>query len=459
MDQEPAWVSNWLGQLFRSEAGSPLLPVEFAAGQGPVVRLIDVRDPQDFIGPLGYIPGSDWIPPERLESLPERLGVDSPLLVVSRHGERASEVARMLERRGMRHVAALAGGVSQWLSLGFSTTRDPGILDRCDVLRPIVPPSQAAGDAQHLSIEDVEQHLGDPRTVRWIKPAALVLHANLSCIDGRDDRGIVGTPGGDAGQFVLALAAIERILEHPLDPALFGTLLERRIDALGGFYKHTDHHAVAAALASMRGDPRLESALAEPLDPRELHQFLRRPPLMLRDAVLEHLCQPAAIGCGHLRLMHQLGDDYRLRPGLVLDFLRAFFRARWEGAFRAEYETLHGRHGERAVLNTRIEGTLKPFTPIPLVSPSAFGCQMFVNHPQASRYLLHLLVDFLLLQTDLIPEFTKKDVRPVLLMEVESLSALHVANSLGHLARGLPIYDVIFEAGGPARVEFVGNVS
>jgi rhodanese-related sulfurtransferase len=456
--EEPVWASNWVAQLYRSELGSPLVPVEFVAGQGPAVRLIDVRDPQDFIGSLGYIPGSDWIPPERLASLPERLGPESPVVVVSRHGERASEVARMLESRGLRYVAALAGGVAQWLSLGFSTTRDPAILDRCDVLRPIEPPRLAAHDGPSLSIEHVEEHLGDPLSVRWIKLAALVLHAHLSCIDGRDDRGVVGTPGGDAGQFLLALAAIETTLQRPLDSATIAALLARRIDTLGGFYMHTDLNTIARVADAMRADPQLEPALAEYQDPHSLRQFLRRPPLLLREAVLEHLCQASAVGCGHIRLMHEQSADYLVRPGLVLDFLRAFFHARWEGAFRAEYESLHGRHGERAVLNTRVEGKLQPFSPIPLVSPSAFGCQMFVNHPQVSDFLLRLLVDFLLLQSDVVPELAIKDLRPILHMEVATLHAIHVKNSLGHLARGLPIYDVVFEAGGPIRVTAAGIV-
>jgi rhodanese-related sulfurtransferase len=458
---DPEWAANWDAHLFRTELGSPLLPVEFVASQGPAVRLIEVRDPQGFIGPLGYIPGSDWVPFERLGSLPERLGPEAPVVIVSRYGERASEVARMLEARGMRHVAALSGGVAQWRSFGFSTTRDPAILDRCDVLRPIEPPGCAGKGGPKMTLEEVEMHLGDPLSVRWVKLAALVLHAHLSCIDGRDERGIIGTPGGDAGQFLLALAAIEAALGRPLDGGVVVALFERRIDALGGFYMHTDQNALEAAAASMRDDPRLGAALAEYGDPNEWRQFLRRPPLTLREAVLEHLCRPSAVGCGHLRLMLQHADDYRLRPGLVVDFLRAFFRARWEGAFRADYELLHGRHGERAVLSTRIEGSLQPFSLIPLVSPSSFGCQMFVSHPQVSQYLLKLEVDFLLLQSDLILEIEalEKDLRPVLLAEIEALRATHVKNSLSHLARGLPIYDVVFGTGGEFHVESSGIVA
>jgi rhodanese-related sulfurtransferase len=457
----PTWALNWASHLYRSEIGTPFLPVGFVAGQGPQVRLIDVRDPQDFIGPLGYIPGSDWIPFERIDSLPGRLGTGTPLVIVSRYGERASEVARLLEGSGMRYVAALGGGLAQWLSLGFSTTRDPAILDRCDDLRRIEPPTSAgsAHSGPYLSINEVEEHLGDPLSVRWIKMAALVLHSHVSCIDGRDDRGIVGTPGGDAGQFLLTLAAIESILDRPLEADAIAALLERRIDALGGFYMHTDSGALQRATDAMRLDPRLTAAVADFDEPSSWRQFLKRPPLMLRDAVLEHLCEPGAIGCGHIRLMNQLGGDYRVRPGLVSDYLRAFFHSRWEGAFRSEFERLDGSHGERAVLNTRIEGKLQPFSPIPLISPSSFGCQMFVNHPQVSHYLLQLLVDFLLLQSDLVPEFAKKDLRPILLMEVENLHAVHVQNSLSHLAKDLPVYDVVFDAAGKIRVEATGVVT
>jgi rhodanese-related sulfurtransferase len=453
------WATEWVTRIHRSELGTPLLPAEYVASLGPGVRLIDIRDPQEFIGPLGYIPGSDWIPIERIESLPERLDPGAPLVLVSAIGERASDATRKLEVLGMRHVAALAGGVAHWRSLGFNTTRDPSILDRCDLLRTIARPASAESHGRGLTIEQVETHLGNPLSVRWIKLAALVLHTQLSCIDGRGDRGILGTPGGDAGQFLLALAAIETVLGRSLDADVIAALLARRIDALGGFYKHSDQNAIQAAAASMREDPRLQAAVAEyGADPAEWRQFLRRPPLLLREAVLEHLCQPRAIGCGHIRLMYLNAADYRLRPSLVIDFLRAFFEARWEGAFRAEYESLHGRHDERAVVNTRIEGALLPFTPVPLVSPSSFDCQMFVCHPQVSDYLMALLIDFLLLQTDLVPEFAK-DIRPALLAEIKTLGAIHVRNSLHHLAQGLPIYDVVFANGGHVWVEFSGVVS
>ncbi|WP_422927145.1 rhodanese-like domain-containing protein [Singulisphaera sp. PoT] len=453
------WLANWRSRLYRSEKGTPLIPAEFAAGQGSIVRLIDIREPQELIGPFGYIPGVDWIPREEVHTLPKRLGPNAPVILVSRLGERASEVARQLEQGGMKYVAALAGGMGQWLSLGFSTIQDPSILDRCDELReieaPIVPESKESG----LTIDQVRDHVGDPASVRWLKLAALVMHAPMSCIDGRDDRGVVGTPGGDAGLFILLLAAIEKVIGKPLTHEQISTLLKRRIDSFGSFYMHTDATALTAAAVSMKEDPRLGVALEKFCSgPDELRQFVRRPPASYREAVVEHLCNPAAIGCGHIRLMHQNSEQYRVRQGLVVDFLRSFYQARWEGAFRAEYEALHGSHDERAVLITRVEGELFPFTPIPLISPSYFDMQMFIYHPQASKYLRSLIIDMLLLQTDVVPEF-KPELRAQLIQEAESLADLHRGASLVYLAKNLPIYEVTFKTDGTIQVGHAGNVT
>ena len=443
---------------YRSAEGTPLVSPEFVAERGPSVRVVDIRDPWEFVGPLGYIPGSDWIPIERLESLPKRLGPDAPVVLVSRHGETAAKLVHRLEELGMRSAAAMSGGIVQWLSFGFTTTRDPEILDRCDVLRPL-PEENPLPPAAKVSAADIEAHLGDASSIRWVKIAALVLHAQLSCVDGRDAHGVIGTPGGDAGQFLLALAAAERVLGRTFSKEAIASLIERRIEVLGGFYMHTDGNALAEAEASARNDPRFRGVFSRP-DPQagaEWRQFLRRPPIHLREAVLDHLCRPETIGCGHLRLMHLHAADYGVRTGLVLDVLRGFFHARWEGAFRADYEALDGRHDERAVINTRLEGRLHPFSTIPLISPSFRGSQMFVNHPQASEYVLDVLSDFLLGEDDLIPGLDD-DRRGELTAEMRALHGVHVNQTLLHLAKGLPVFDVTFDRRGGVKVAETGVV-
>lgn len=455
------WELNWLSSLYRTEAGMPMLPADFVASQGQGVRLIDVREPQEFVGSMGYIPGSDWVPPEGLETLADRLGPDCPVIVLSSYGERAGRIAYDLERRGVRYAAALGGGISQWISVGYGTTRDPAILDRCDVLQPVERPRPAAADGgvsgAGLTAEDVRSHVGNPHALRWLRLPAVLLHARVSCVDGRDDRGVIGAPGGNAGVIVLALAALERVLGRPIDPETVFELLDRRGNDLGGLYLHTDQQALDGVAASIRADPRLAAGVNDLDGPIAWRQFLKRPPILLREAVLEHLCEAPAIGCGHLRFLARQAEEYRVRPGLVQDFLRAFFRLRWEEAFKVEYETLHGRHDERAVLVVKLRGGLKPYSRVPLVSPTCFGSQVFVSHPQVTRYLLEVLVDFFLEQDDLVPGLTAA-LRPALAAECDALNALHTERTVGQLARGLPVYEVTFGRDGQYEVAHLGGV-
>src|SRR5687768_9948719 len=115
--QQRMFRINWLASLERSPAGVPLHAPEFVARQGRGVRIVDVRERDELVGPLGYIPGVCWIPRERAMSHAERLHRDAPVIVVSRGGERGSGIADALEKRGMRFVASLRGGMVAWKAL------------------------------------------------------------------------------------------------------------------------------------------------------------------------------------------------------------------------------------------------------------------------------------------------------------------------------------------------------
>ncbi len=431
---------NWVAQLVRSPSGIGLLPAEFVARQGRTVRLIDVREPDELTGPLGHIPGSDWIPRALAPGLARRLTRDEPVVLISRGGERAGELAKQLERDGLRFVAALEGGMVSWKGLGFGTTRDPEILERRDQLR--APPAVAPSDAA-LTVERIERHVGDPGATRFLKLAALLLHGRMSCVDGRDDSSVVGTLGGDAGEFLLLLGAIERESGKQFTPAEVRALFARRLDALGRFYIHTDIHAANELIKSLRGDRRLDAVLANVFEAIEWRRFYAAPPPEVHEILLEHMLDPMHLGCGHVRLMWQNGERYGVRRGLTESFLRAFLLARWHGAIEAEFVPLGGGHAERGVLRVMVEQELQPFTPIPLVSPSCEGTQMFVTHPQVVGFLRRQLVAFALQQRALVPRLDPER----LLQTLEEMAAVQTSATLGVLAKGLPIFDVTYSPG------------
>ncbi len=445
--------ANWLSALERSPSGKPLLWPEFVARQGRSVHIVDVREPEELVGPLGHIAGSEWVPPDRVPSLVERLGTDAKVVLVSRAGERSAPLAAKLEELGMAYVGSMVGGIVAWRYLGFATTRDASILARRDVVRDDVdaPPSRGA-----LTLADVEAHVGEPTSVRWMKLAAILLHGRQSCVDGRDETAIVGTPGGDAGELLLGLSAVEAVSGEKLTPLQIRTILMRRMGTLGRFYLHGDVASANALIASMRSDRRLDSALAKITETMQWRRFFASPPAHVREILLEHSLVPKHIGCGHLRLMATKPEVYGARPELVTGLLEAFFRARWDGAVDAEFTVLPGGHEEGAVLDVRLDEELRAFTQVPLISPLAQGTQTFVSHPEVASYLRCDIAHFLCRQADALRVTTKH--ADAIATAMDELAATQTAATLGSLAAGLPIYRVSFGRGGSFHVADAGHV-
>lgn len=443
---------NWVGNLTRSADGAPQHAPSFVAKQGRRVRLVDLREEQDLVGPLGYIPGSDWVPESRASSLGMRVDEDEPIILLSNDGARSSAVARELERGGLRFVASMIGGVAAWREMGYSTARDRSILERRDVLHRVVV--HPLGEGQELTLRHVEEHVGDLASVRWVKMAALLLHGRLSCVDGRDDASVLGTPGGDAGELVLALAALERLSGHRFSQAEVDAILERRLDTLGRFYYHTDVHAANHAIKDMRADRRFDEAIADVYEALEWRRFWRSPPDAVKGPLIEYALSPANVGCGHLRRALVHSEEYGTRSELVGAVLSAYHRERWAGSEETELVVLGGEHHEGAVLIVRVEGDVHPFTRIPLVSPSAFGKQMFVYHPQVASYLRRQLAEMIALQRDLVPPVAAAALHA----EMEAIAEKQLTSTLGALAKGLPMFEITFDGRGRGTVAGKGRV-
>jgi rhodanese-related sulfurtransferase len=445
---------NWIAAELRSPSGIPLHTADYVSRLGRAARIVDIRRADEVIGPLGFIPGSDWVPEEGALARLSPLGADDPIVLVSRGGERAGKLALELEKQGKRFVSALFGGILSWRADGLSTVRDADLLDRKDQLHETHRIWEA--ERRPIACADLEGHIGDPRAIRWRKLAALLVNGRLSCVDGRDDSGVMGTPGGDAGELLLALGAVERVTGKRLDDATVERLLLRRLDTFGRFYFHTDLTAGNALIASMRQDRRLDEALSNVSEPLEWRRFMTSPPEEVRDIMLEHAIQPAHIGCGHVRLALQNPDRYGIRPALVESFLRAFLRLQWTGHDENETAVLPGGHAEGAVVNIVVEHGVEAFSAIPLVSPMAAGSQMFVNHPQVSAFLRGQMSRFFARQADICS--LGRGGEQELLGELSSLGDTQLGHTLAKLAPGLPIFEIRFGDDRSAHVSALGHV-
>jgi rhodanese-related sulfurtransferase len=75
------------------------------------VRIIDVREPDEFVGPLGHIPGAELVPLRTLQQEMKDWSKDQAMLMVCRSGGRSGSAAAILARAGFANVINLRGGM------------------------------------------------------------------------------------------------------------------------------------------------------------------------------------------------------------------------------------------------------------------------------------------------------------------------------------------------------------
>lgn len=86
-EDERLFQLNWDENARRSAFGVSLVKPDFVVQQGRRVRLLDVREADELVGPLGHVPGSDWVPAQRLQHAAAQLQLGDPIVVISRGSE------------------------------------------------------------------------------------------------------------------------------------------------------------------------------------------------------------------------------------------------------------------------------------------------------------------------------------------------------------------------------------
>lgn len=82
-----------------------------------LVKMIDVRQPDEFVGELGHIAGAELLVlntlPDHLSSLPK----DQTIVFICRSGGRSSQAAAYAVSNGYTNVYNMRGGMLQWNQL------------------------------------------------------------------------------------------------------------------------------------------------------------------------------------------------------------------------------------------------------------------------------------------------------------------------------------------------------
>lgn len=84
------------------------------------VQILDVREPEEFTGPLGHIRSAILIPLGALAERAQELAHDRPIVAVCRAGSRSAQATAILRETGFGDVANLAGGMLRWRAEGYA---------------------------------------------------------------------------------------------------------------------------------------------------------------------------------------------------------------------------------------------------------------------------------------------------------------------------------------------------
>jgi glyoxylase-like metal-dependent hydrolase (beta-lactamase superfamily II)/rhodanese-related sulfurtransferase len=114
-DEAPSWAP-----LTLTFAGIWEVAPQWLEEHAREVQVVDVREPHEFAGPLGHIPGAMLVPLGTLAEQAAALPREKPIVTVCRAGGRSAQATLILKKAGFEQVANLAGGMLRWRSQQFA---------------------------------------------------------------------------------------------------------------------------------------------------------------------------------------------------------------------------------------------------------------------------------------------------------------------------------------------------
>jgi glyoxylase-like metal-dependent hydrolase (beta-lactamase superfamily II)/rhodanese-related sulfurtransferase len=112
--EAPAW-----GPVVRTVAGIPEIDPDWVSEHRSQVRVVDVREKEEYDGELGHIDGAELVPLATLRDESAQWTADRPIVTVCRSGARSAQAAVILENQGFDKVANLSGGMIRWRAGGL----------------------------------------------------------------------------------------------------------------------------------------------------------------------------------------------------------------------------------------------------------------------------------------------------------------------------------------------------
>jgi rhodanese-related sulfurtransferase len=102
----------------------PEIEIEEARTRLDEFRIVDVREPAEFGGPLGHVAGAELLPLRGVVDAAADLRGGKPLLLVCRSGNRSGKACAGLVEVGVPAPTNLIGGMIAWNRAGLPVQRE-----------------------------------------------------------------------------------------------------------------------------------------------------------------------------------------------------------------------------------------------------------------------------------------------------------------------------------------------
>jgi hypothetical protein len=282
-----------------------------------------------------------------------------------------------------------------------------------------------------MSAEQLRRVLGRPQEATYVK----VDDVSFGCTDPRETEPILGTPGGDFGEFLLALAEYEHLTKRSFSQTEVQKILAAWLDWVPRgqrpMYFHTDETATLHLQANLHFNGVKGKVVALDLEtPKE--EYI--------EELLKDLPNSKNQGCYYLKSILDDPKRFYMRKELLPALIQSFFKILWDKKTlssdgkplykKLRFETLIGEPNPKAWINFRATHACEHqhmapiFRPFPLTTEKAgvgAASAVMVNHPSAVQVMRRRLAKFFSLFNPMLSErefLQKLDHRGSTYMEV-----------------------------------------
>jgi hypothetical protein len=284
-----------------------------------------------------------------------------------------------------------------------------------------------------IGVQDIRDSFEQLASLEW----AHVMQASFSSFDGRNEEKILGTPGGDMGEFIQAIAAFTKVTGKTLSADEVQRVLERYLRTMtrSKFSYETDEKAYIR-LAVATGCKNLHVA--------DMGGMKRK-----KEAYLAQLAVPEHIGDPFIRFLAQNHTELDMPLEVLHNSLAAYHKVLWTSpsllATKLCYVEVKGApNREQALIHVRAGQFCVDQGLAPLLSPQlTCPAPVFINHVDFVRLYRRELVSVL---TD---NDESRDKARDVLATFNQIAEQNLDKFWADYGAGLPVYTVEFGNSAP----------